>query len=314
MIPTKNVSQARAIISVFQQVEPQKRFVDGKDLDGEDVKSEARQHRFDNDFGRIEPVLRGSAVEHQLQRTKADAERNKSEPVETRRRVVPRFMQKQKHARRGHDADGNIDVKHPAPRIVVGEESTERRPQDRPQHDDHRPDSHDLSALLERITVDDDGLREGRQRCAECALKKAKQDHLVQSLCEAAHRRRDRESDEAHQKYLAPTEARRKPAYRTGQDRRGNNIGCEHPGDLVAGRLQAALHIGKRHVGDGRVQHLHEHAEHDADDSDAKPEGRFAQCRRAQGVSNQWQNSAGSRRPNDTRLPLFSTEGLSRSM
>ncbi len=262
----------------------------------------------------FEPVFRRPAIEHQLQRAKTDAQCNESEPVEARRGIVTRLMQKEKHACCGHDADRDIDVKHPAPGIMVGEESAERRPQDRPQHDDHRPDRHDLPAFLQRIAVDDDGLRERRQRRAKRPLQQPEDDHLVEGLRQPAHRRGDRESDKAHEEYLAPAEPGGEPADRPGQNRGRDHIGCEHPGDLIARRLQASLHVRERHIGDRRIEHLHEHAEHHADDGNAKPQGRFAQCRRAQGVGDQWRNSADARRGNDTRAPLFSTGGRLRSM
>jgi len=43
-----------------------------------------------------------------------------------------------------------------------------------------------------------------------------------------------------------------------GDDRSRHDIGGQHPVDLVAGRRQAALHIGQRDVGNRGVERLHQ--------------------------------------------------------
>ena len=44
----------------------------------------------------------------------------------------------------------------------------------------------------------------------------------------------------------------------------GDDVGGQHPGDLVERRGQAALHVRQRHVGDRGIQHLHERGRHHA--------------------------------------------------
>ena len=75
-------------------------------------------------------------------------------------------------------------------------------------------------------------------------------------LRQSAHRRCQRESDKTHEEDLAPAEPRGEPADRSGHDGRCDDIGRQHPGDLVARSLQTALHVRQRDVGDGGVQHL----------------------------------------------------------
>ena len=55
------------------------------------------------------------------------------------------------------------------------------------------------------------------------------------------------------------------PAGDRGHDRRGDDVGGQHPGDLVLRRPERALHRGQRHVGDRGVEHLHDRRQHDRD-------------------------------------------------
>ena len=53
-------------------------------------------------------------------------------------------------------------------------------------------------------------------------------------------------------------------ARRRRHDRRRDDVGGQHPVDLVRARRDAALHVGQRDVGDRRVERLHDHGEDDA--------------------------------------------------
>ena len=55
------------------------------------------------------------------------------------------------------------------------------------------------------------------------------------------------------------------PADRRGHDRGGDDVGGQHPVDLVERGREAALHVGQRHIGDGGVERLHDGRAHGAD-------------------------------------------------
>ncbi len=65
---------------------------------------------------------------------------------------------------------------------------------------------------------------------------------------------------------MLATEVAGQPAGRRRGDGRSHDIRGQHPGDLVLGRRQRALHVRQGDVGDGRVDHLHQGRQHDRDD------------------------------------------------
>ena len=69
---------------------------------------------------------------------------------------------------------------------------------------------------------------------------------------------------ETRNRRLSPNRRGEIPGRRR-HDRGGDDIGGQHPGDLVLARRNAALHIRQRHVGDGGVERLHQGGEDHAD-------------------------------------------------
>ena len=90
-------------------------------------------------------------------------------------------------------------------------------------------------------------------------------DHLLDRLRDAAQHRGDGEAGGADDEQLLAAEPRRAPAERRGHDRGGDDIGGQHPVDLVLRRRQRALHVGQGDVGDRRVERLHDGRHHHAD-------------------------------------------------
>ena len=133
----------------------------------------------------------------------------------------------------GQHAERQVDVEHPAPVVDVGQIAAERRAQDRADHDAHAPDRHGRAALLGRVDVQHGRLRQRHQRGAEQPCSRRNITICVQGLRRAAQHRGNGEADEAdHEKRLA-AEPRGEPADRRGHDRRGDDVGGQHPGDLV---------------------------------------------------------------------------------
>ena len=78
-------------------------------------------------------------------------------------------------------------------------------------------------------------------------------------------------SSEATVKPTTATEQQRlaaqpvgEPAGQRRRDGRGDDIGGQHPVDLVLRRAEAGAHMGQGDIGDGGVEHLHHRGQHDA--------------------------------------------------
>ena len=194
--------------------------------------------------GDFEPAELLAAVEHHLQR--ADAERQAQEAEPGERHVAPgrRFAHEDPEARGSEDAEWQIDEEHPPPRIGVGEPAAERRPHNRAEHHAHAPDRHRRAALGGRENVEHHRLAQRHERCAEHALQKPVGDHLLDRQRDAAQHRGDGEPGGANDEELLAAEPRRHPAERRGHDRGGDDVGRQHPVDLVLRRRERPLHIG----------------------------------------------------------------------
>ena len=118
---------------------------------------------------------------------------------------------------------------------------------------------------MQRVGIEHHGLRQRHQRGAEHALQQAEQHHLVDVLRQPAQHRGDGEAARAQDEDALAAEAVGDPANRRGHDRGGDDVGGQHPVDLVLRRRQAALHVGQRDIGDGGVQRLHDGRGHGAD-------------------------------------------------
>ena len=180
----------------------------------------------------------------------------------------------------GDDADRHVDVKHPAPVVVVGEPAAERRPHDRTDGDARHPDAHRLGELLARIDVEHHRLRHGHECGAARALQQPRKHHLRQGLGDTAkHRRqseaRDRDQDDA----LAAESAGEPPGHRR-HDGRGHDVGSQHPGHLILSGRERALNARQRDVGDRVVENLHDRGRHEGhrDERPAPALYRGAHC------------------------------------
>ncbi len=141
-------------IAVLEQSRRDERLFRCHHVDDEEIAAERRNHRFDDDFRRTEPILAFAAVEHELHGAEAEAQKDEAQPVEFDA-LVPRMLLEEEHeAKDGEDAERKIDVEAPAPIIEIGEKTAERRAQDRPDHHAHTPHGHGGAALMRRIKVE----------------------------------------------------------------------------------------------------------------------------------------------------------------
>ncbi len=242
----------------------------------EQIEAQPRQYCFDEDFSGIEPALRSSAVEHQLQRTKSHREEPKADPVELLGVAIFPIIETQPNSCRGQNSERHVDVEDPAPTVEIGQVAPERRTQNRPHHHDKTPDGHDRAALVGRIAVENDRLRQRRQRRSKRSLQQTKDNDFVERLGRPAHDGGDGKAKQRGDEEISLAEPRRKPPHRCRHDGCGDDVGSEDPGDLVARGLQTALHVGQCDICDRLIEHLHEGAQHGANDGDAQAERSFA--------------------------------------
>ena len=231
----------------------------------EEIEADNREDHLNPDFRRLEPAELLAAVEHHLQRTDAKRQAQEAEPGE--RHVAPRrcFAHEDPKACGGEDAERQIDEEHPPPRIRVREPAAERRTHDRTEHDAHAPDRHCRAALGGREDVEHHRLAQRHERRAEHTLQQPIGDHLLNRQRDAAQHRGDGEPCGANDEQLLAAEARRHPAERRGHDCGRDDVGSQHPVDLILCRRKRALHVGQGDVGDRRIERLHDRRHHDAD-------------------------------------------------
>ncbi len=84
------------------------------------------------------------------------------------------------------NADRQIDIKHPAPAVILGEPAAEHGAQHGPDHDADAKQRHGKSLALARIAAKQNGLRQRNKRRAERALQDPEQHELRQRLRHAA--------------------------------------------------------------------------------------------------------------------------------
>src|SRR5581483_11087696 len=82
-------------------------------------------------------------------------------------------------------SNGNIDVKNPAPTVVIREPSASHRPQHRSNHDAEGPERHRLSTFFRWKGFQKNRLRQGLQTPAAGALHYAASDEKAERRGEA---------------------------------------------------------------------------------------------------------------------------------
>jgi hypothetical protein len=129
------------------------------------------------------------------------------------------------HERSDHEqadrTNGEVDEEDPRPVPVVDDGAAERRPDRRPQHDDHAEDGHRHPLLALRERLPQNGLLGGLGGAGAQPLERAVRDELRQRLRRAAERRAEEEEQEAqHVHALLPEHAPEERRERHEQDER----------------------------------------------------------------------------------------------
>ena len=258
-------TQPRDEVPVPEQRELDERLRRRQRVGEEIIEADACDDEFGDDLVGFQPAELLAAVERELQRADADCERGEAEPVEAQLRVLAGLVHEDDEAEHGEDAERQVDEEHPVPGIGLGQPRAQRRPHDRAHHHAHAPDRHRLGAFLQRVGIQHHRLRQRHQRRAEHALQQAEQHHLADVLRQPAQHGSDGEAGGADDEDALAAEAVGDPAHRRGHDGGRDDVGGQHPVDLVLRGRQRALHVGQRDIGDGGVQRLHDGRGHRAD-------------------------------------------------
>ena len=185
------------------------------------------------------------------------------------RLVIGVAGQEADHHQRRDDADRQVDEEHPAPVEIVGQPAAEHRAEDRPDHHARAEQRHRAAMLFGRVDVEHHGLGERHEKGAGNALDDAEADHHHEALRDRTEQRGDGEDDHRPDEEPLAADPFGEPAGDRNRDRGGDDIGGQHPGDRLAGRAEAGLHVRQRDVRDRLVEHLHQHRQDHGDRREA---------------------------------------------
>ena len=176
----------------------------------------------------------------------------------------------------GEEADRHVDVEHRAPDEGVGQPAAEGGAEHRRDHDAEAENGERLAVLLLGEGIEQDGLAQRHERRAANALQQPEDHHAFEVPGESAQRRGDHEADDREDQEAAPAESRGEIAGERHHHGGRDEIGGEHPGDLIGGGAEGAEHVRDRHAHDGDVEHFEDGGEHDGDDE--RDRGLYSLC------------------------------------
>ncbi len=179
----------------------------------EQIEGDERDRRFDPDLGRAEPVLDLPAIEQQLKRPDADAERRESEEIEARFADC-RLRHEAQHPEESEDAEWYVDEEHPAPVVILGQPAAERGSHDGSEAGRHRPHRHGPGLTFRRVDVEQHGLGQRHQRGPAKALQQPGQHDLGQRLRQSAEHGRDGETGDRNKENPFAADAAGQPTAR----------------------------------------------------------------------------------------------------
>jgi hypothetical protein len=190
--------------------------------DERDGANERYHHKADDEV-RLQPVFGIAAIEQHLQCADTDREQQRACPIGGYARAR-RLFEEGGQQQQVDDADRQVDVKHPPPIEMVGDEAADGRTHDRAEQNADAPDGHRLATVCGRESVHHHGLRQGNDAGAERTLQQPEADHLRQRRRLAAEHRRDDEANDADDDHGLPAEAGGQEPAGRNDHRLGNDI------------------------------------------------------------------------------------------
>ena len=239
-------------------------LLDGQLPDDESRQETGRQHGQRDDEAASEPVLFLAFVQHDLQRAHAHRQHAETPKVGAQLAAaqVGRIGNKQADHDQAGDADGEVDIEDPAPRIGVSNPPAERGAKYGRGDNAHPPKRHGLAALRAREFLQQHSLGKRLEPSPGGALEHAKENQRRQIRGNPAQKARDREPrHHGQQQSLAP-EVVRQPAGDGQDDGVGDQVRGEYPGGFIDRGRKAARNVRQADVDHRSVQHLHHRAGH----------------------------------------------------
>ena len=159
---------------------------------------------------------------------------------------------------RREQTHGHIDVEDPGPGNIVRDPAAQQGPGHGRDQRGHGPHRQRHPRLGRRVAGQQQRLRQRDHRPGHQALQHAEADQHLQRTRQAAQPRSQHEQQHAHGEQPHRTEALRQPARQRHRDGVGHRKRGNDPRALVRRHAQVARNGRDRHVGNGRVQHIHE--------------------------------------------------------
>ncbi len=258
--------RADAEVAMGEQAQVDHRMAVGHFPDHEHRQRDHGNRRADNDEIRLEPVQVIALVEDHLQRANANDQGDQTDVIHWLATGHHRpFRQLRTHHHHRKDADRHVDEEDPRPAVTVGNPAAENGPGNRRDHRDHRQQCQGHPAFRRRIHRDQQRLRHRVQRPGDQALQHAKADQLGHRSGDTAEKRRQHKQHRRPQKQLHLAEAAAEPTGQRQRNRVAHGERSNNPGALLRTHPEVAGNRRQRHVGDGRVEHLHERRQRQAD-------------------------------------------------
>ena len=223
-----------------------------------------------DDRGRAPGVGRAAPGGEQDDDGDPGAEEGSSEIVDGVLRPVPRQLEHDRDDRERDDADRQVDVEDPPPAQVLGNEASGERPDDARQPEDRTEVTHVPAPLAGADDVADDRLGADHQPAGADPLQRPEPDQLGHVLRQPGQGRADQEDDDRRLEELLAAVQVAELAPQRGRDRRGENVGGHHPGQVV--QAMQVTRDRRQGRGDDRlIERGQEHAEHQRPEDDQDP-------------------------------------------
>ena len=191
----------------------------------------------------------------------AAAQQGSSEIVDRMAGAVARQVEHHRDDGERGDADRQVDVEDPPPAQVLGDEAPGEGADDTGEAEDRAEVTHVAAALAGADDVADDRLGADHQPAGADPLQRPESDQLGHALRQPGQRRPDQEDDDRRLEELLPAVEVTELAPQRGRDRRGENVGGHHPGQVVQA-MQVARDRRQCRGDDRLVERRQKHAEH----------------------------------------------------
>ena len=220
-----------------------------------------RRHGERDDRRRTPGVGRAAPGREQDDGGDRRAEQRGPEIVDRVMGAVTRQVEHHRDDGEGDGTDRQVDVEHPPPAQVLGDETPGERADDTGEAKDRAEVAHVAAPLAGAHDVADDRLGADHQPAGADPLQRPEPDQLAHVLRQPRQRRPDEEDDDRRLEELLPAVEVTELAPQRGRDRRGENVGGHHPGQMVQA-MQVARDRRQRRGDDRLVERRQEHAEH----------------------------------------------------